>query len=106
VYVSAIVVLASALQSGVTPMRAAKLCELLGASRQTLERWRTWWLDAFVESDFWRAARAHFSSPVVDPLPLALLERFFGDAQARLLALLRFIQPLSTSAGYVPDGRD
>jgi hypothetical protein len=106
VYLSAVVVLASALQGGITPVRAARLRELLGASRQTLERWRVWWMEAFVESDFWSAARAHFSPPVDGGLPSAMLERFLGDAQDRLLALLRFMQALSTSAGYVPDRRD
>jgi hypothetical protein len=30
----------------------------LGVSRQTLERWRAWWRETFVEGGFWKAAKA------------------------------------------------
>lgn len=107
VYLGGVVVLASALQCGITPVRARKLRELFGASLETLERWRLWWMDAFVESDFWREARGDFSTPVEEAeLPASLLERFLGSAGQRLLALLRFLAPLTTPAGYVPDRRD
>jgi hypothetical protein len=65
VYVGAVVVLASAMQQGATPVRASRLRELLGVSPRTLARWRAWWRTAFVESAFWKAARA-FLSPTVD----------------------------------------
>lgn len=78
----------------------------LGVSGQTLERWRTWWREAFVESSFWKAAKADFSPPVTETgAPGSLLERFGGDEDERLAALLRFLSPLSTSAAYVPDRR-
>jgi hypothetical protein len=35
------------MQHGVSAFRAKRLKELFGASRQTLERWRTWWLETF-----------------------------------------------------------
>ncbi len=63
-------------------------------------------MDAFLESKFWQEARAHFSPPVDDGLPAALLKRFLGAAEQKLLALLRLLQPLTTPAGYVPDRRD
>ncbi len=106
VYLGAVVVLATAMQQGVTPVRAKRLRELLGVSYQTLARWRTWWLSAFVESIFWRAARAAFSPPADEgSFPLSLLARFGGDEETRLVALLRFIRELSTPEGYVPDQR-
>jgi hypothetical protein len=37
--------------------------------------------------------------------PGSLLERFTGAAHERLAALLRFLAPLSTPGGYVPDRR-
>lgn len=105
-YLGAVIVLATALQQGVTPWRASQLRELLGVSRQTLARWRTWWTAAFTESAFWKAAKAAFS-PAVDEtaVPSSLLACFAGDEPARLAGLLRWLAPLSTPAAYVPDRR-
>jgi hypothetical protein len=104
VYLGAVVVLASAMQQGATPVRARRLREVLGVSLRTLARWSAWWKAAFVESAFWRAARAFLSPTVDEPgLPLSLLERFGPAEEARLAALLRFVRPLSTPSGYVAD---
>lgn len=105
VYLGAVVVLACAMQQGATPVRASRLRELLGVSLRTLARWRAWWRAAFVESAFWKAARAFLSPTVKESLPLSLLERFGPDEEERLAALLRFVKPLSTPAGYVADRR-
>jgi hypothetical protein len=106
IYLGALVVLSTAMQQGTTPWRARRLRALLGVSRQTLARWQVWWQEVFVESDFWKVAKAAFS-PAVDAqgAPASLLERFEGDESERLVALLRFIGPLSTPAGYLPDQR-
>src|SRR4051812_29709556 len=63
VYLGAIVVLATAMQQGITATRAGRLREVLGVSLKTLARWREWWRTAFVESVFWKAAKAAFSPP-------------------------------------------
>jgi hypothetical protein len=106
VYLGAVVVLATAMQQGTTRWRAGQLRELLGVSLQTLARWRAWWAEAFTESAFWKAARAAFSPPVaVTAVPSSLLERFAGAAHEQLAALLRFLAPLSTPEGDVPDRR-
>jgi hypothetical protein len=106
VYLGAVVVLATAMQQGATPMRAKRLRELLGVSYQTLARWREWWKSASVENSFWKVAKAAFSPPADESgFPLSLLERFGLDEEARLIALLRFIKELSTPDGYVPDRR-
>lgn len=106
VYLGIIVVLATAMQQGPAPWRMRRLREELGVRRQTLERWRTWWREAFVESGFWKAAKAAFSPPVAETgAPRSLLERFGGDEVERLAALVRFLAPLSTPAEYVPDRR-
>jgi hypothetical protein len=104
IYLGVIVVLATAMQQGLAPWRLRRLRDELGVSRQTLERWRTWWQEAFVESAFWKAAKAALSSPVGE-MPRSLLERFAGDDAERLAGLLRFVSPMSTSADYVPDRR-
>lgn len=108
VYLGAVVVLASAMQQGVTPMRAQRVHELIGASMETLVRWREWWREAFVRSDFWKMAKARFSPPADENgFSLSLLERFGNNEQEqeRLVLLLRFLKPLSTSTGYVADQR-
>jgi hypothetical protein len=106
IYLGAVVVLATAMQQGTTQWRASRLRELLGVSLQTLARWRTWWAETFSESAFWKTARAAFQSPVPESMaPGSLLERFAGAAHEQLAALLRFLAPLSTPEGYVPDRR-
>jgi hypothetical protein len=68
-----------------------------------VERWRTWWRETFAESAFWRAARAAFMPPVAAGLlPASLLERFAGDDEARLVALLRLLGPITGGAGLAP----
>lgn len=106
IYLGVIVVLATALQQGIAPWRLARLRDELGMSRQTLERWRSWWRESFIESPFWKAAKASFSPPIADlGAPRSLLERFDGDELERLVALMRFLTPLSTPVNYIPDRR-
>lgn len=101
VYLGGVVVLATAMRQGISGFRARQLKELFGVSRRTLERWRAWWLETFPSSRFWQSLRARFM-PAVDEvtLPLALLDRFAEHeehAHARLVALLRLVQPISTA---------
>ncbi len=106
VYLGAIVVLATAMQQGVTPWRQSRLRRELGVSRQTLVRWRTWWTESFAGSDFWKVAKAAFAPPVDEAaVPFALIMRFAGDAVAQLGAVMNFLSPLASPAGYVPDRR-
>jgi hypothetical protein len=98
VYVAAVVLLVSAMRAGITGKRVAQLSGLVAVPLRTLERWRRWWLEAFVDTGFWWAARGRFVPPV-DPttLPASLLPRFSGeDLPARLIQALRFIAALST----------
>jgi len=96
VYLAAVVVLASALRSGLTGSRAAQLTECLRVPRRTIERWRTWWLRDFVKTSFWRNARAQFMPPLLNAaLPASLVERFERpDLSLRVVAVLRFLTPL------------
>ena len=43
VFLGAMVVLISAMQSGLNPARMKRLKELVGVSRRTVARWRDWW---------------------------------------------------------------
>jgi hypothetical protein len=96
VYLAAMVVLIAIMREGATAARMLQLSALVGVNRRTVERWRTWWRDSFTATPFWHVARAAFMPPV-DPgrLPAALIERFAGDAADRLVALLRFIAPIT-----------
>jgi hypothetical protein len=73
---------------GTTRWRASQLRALLGVSAQTLARWRTWWAEAFTESAFWKAAQGGLATPIIEPVPHALLERFAGDEVERLTSAM------------------
>lgn len=86
---------------GLSEERVAALRELVGVSRRTLLRWRTWWLEVFPGSGFWQGARGRFGSPVdASSLPASLLERFGqpGDSGCAL-GTLKFLAPLTGGSG-------
>ena len=95
VFVGAVVVLISAMRHGATPKRMAQLRELVGVSRRTVERWREWWLNGFVRSPFWKAARGLLRAPIDEKqLPLSLLISFSGESEKeKLIGLLRILLP-------------
>ncbi len=100
VYLGVVVVLASALEGGLTRRRVATLGERLGVTERTLRRWRAWWREVFPQTAFWRTARAGFV-PAVDgsALPASLVARFLGrEAIERIARVLRFLAPLSGGA--------
>jgi hypothetical protein len=99
VYLGVVVLLATVLRHGPTPMRVARLRDHLGVSRDTLARWHRWWRDAFVHTAFWKAARARFA-PSIDEaaLPGSLLARFSGEGHTPIQMLLRFLGPLTTTS--------
>jgi hypothetical protein len=100
VYLGAMVVLATAMQQGLSPPRLLHLQELLGVSRRTLKRWRIFWAELFGKSPFWQSARGRLARPIEgDRLPLGLLEVMgWKEVMQRvaLLRLLRFITPITT----------
>jgi hypothetical protein len=101
VYLGVVVVLVSIMAHGLTGARLTQLRATLGGSLsvRTLRRWRTWWRDAFLASQFWHEARGRFAQPVQrGRLPAALLQRFAGPTLAgRVQRLLAFLAPLSLS---------
>ena len=96
-----VVVLVSAMVHGLKPNRVEALREKLGIDRRTLERWRQWWVVIFVDSSFWKEARARFMPPLDhNTLPLPLCEAFEIERRDRLLDLLKFLSPLTTPAAW------
>ncbi len=99
VYLATVVTLISAMQLGVTATRVRRLSAALGIDRRTLARWRAWWMSTFTATRFWQVASAAFMPPVdCCRLPASLLERFAGDAEERLIALLRLLAPVTGGA--------
>jgi hypothetical protein len=101
VYAGLIVVLVSAMIHGLNPERVQCLREVLGIDRRTLERWRQWWLDNFVESSFWREVRTWSNPPLCQKtLPLSLCVSFDVERRDRLLDLLLFLAPITTPTAW------
>jgi hypothetical protein len=101
VYAGLVVVLVSAMLHGLKPERVELLREALDIDRRTLERWRQWWLVTFVDSSFWREARARFLPPLcLKTMPLSLCKSFEIERRDRLLGLLQFLSPITTPATW------
>jgi hypothetical protein len=81
-------------------------------ARRTLARWEAWWRGRFVETAFFRAARARFMPPLCEArLPGSLIERFAGaggdaGADGALFAALVFVSPITTSSAASSFSRD
>ena len=104
VYGGVVAVLFPAMVHGLKPQRVAQIRDALGLEIdcRTLERWRQWWLGLFVQSTFWKEARARFMPPLCQKtLPLSLCLSFAVDERRdRLLDLLKFLSPLTTPAAW------
>jgi hypothetical protein len=84
------VVLVSMMQHGVTEGRLERLNESIHVGRRTVAA------PVAMVAEFWRNARASFSPPVEQGRLLAtLFERFHSEAVERLIALLRYISPIT-----------
>ena len=101
VFLGAMVVLITAMQSGLTPARARQLDGLVGVSRRTVVRWRDWWCSVFTKSPFWHAHGALVPPVTTAELPGSLLTRFAGAIEQQLLSLLRFLVPITTGVGLM-----
>jgi hypothetical protein len=99
VYRGVVVLLVSAMRHGLKDEQVGALRESLGIDRRTMERWRSWWLKAFVQSPFWKVARARFMPLICEAtLPWSLCQAFGLDDRDRLLDLLKFLSPITTAS--------
>lgn len=100
IFIAAVVVLVAIVREGITDGRLERLEQVVRVDRRTVERWRRWWRQTFTQSPFWQASGAAFMPPLdPDRLPAALMERFTGDVASRLVALLRFLGPITGGVG-------
>ena len=102
VYVSVVVVLISAMREGITERRAAGLRAHVDIGVRTLRRWRSWWLETFPHTPFWKAASGRVLPPVdLKDIPASLLKRFTGSSPGdRLIRLLQFLGPLTAGSRW------
>jgi hypothetical protein len=101
VYAGLVVVLISMMIHGLKPGRVRRIRKALQIDSRTLKRWRQWWLDSFVRSSFWKAARARFIPPLCErTLPLSLWLSFELEERQRLLAALQFLGPITTPTAW------
>lgn len=98
VYWGAMVVLATALCSGLNLRRGQWLSEQLGVPVLTILRWRQWWLAGFTITAVWCDLRGRLLPPVAaSELPGELLHRAIADDERGVMAMImRWLAPLST----------
>ncbi len=106
VYLSIIVVVRSAVQSGLEQRHVEQLRNHIGGEakiggsicRQTLGRWRSWWREQLPTSRFWQSAKACLVPPVDEgKLPESLLGRFIMTHKVidAWVEVLRCLEPVS-----------
>jgi len=105
VYAGFVVVLLSTMLHGLNAERVRRIRQLLNTDdrldRRTLERWRQWWLNTFVRCSFWKEACARFMPSVCEKtLPNSLCTRFKIEQRDRLVALLKFLAPITTPIAW------
>ena len=100
VYAGVVVVLVSAMMHGVKPKRVERLRHELGIDRRTLERWRVWWVETFVQSGFWKVSKARFMPGLAEEnMPLSLVMNFGAKRRDGMLKLLAFLSPITVPGG-------
>jgi hypothetical protein len=103
VYWGAVVLLATALCSGLSLRRGRQLMQQLSVPVLTLVRWRHWWLREFTRTAVWQELRGKLLPPLAaTELPAGLLQRVVAvDVPTAMAMILRWLAPLST----VTEGR-
>ncbi len=102
VFFGVVVLLVPVLRDGPTPKRLGRLCAEFAVSLRTLRRWIRWWRETFAASRFWLASQGLFARPVASQaLPSSLLPAFegLGKVRPQVLAMLRFLTPITTGKG-------
>jgi hypothetical protein len=104
VFCAAAVVLVTLLRHGPTPERLSRIRQLTGVSARTVARWRIWWQSAVPRTWWWSTARGFLRRPVAEhSMPTSLLHAFTtGNEKAELIALLRFVSPLTSASVLHP----
>jgi hypothetical protein len=102
VYLTAIVILISAMRQGPSPRRVRELSARFGADESTIARWQTFWREHFPQTPFWKVARASFLAVgEIVSLPYSLVDAFLRHHPPRegWILLLRFLSPITVPGG-------
>ena len=102
VYLTAIVILISAMRQGPSPRRVRELSTRFGVDESTITRWQTFWREQFPQTPFWKVARASFLTVgEIVSLPYSLVDAFLGRYPPRegWILLLRFLSPITVPGG-------
>ena len=102
VYLTAIVILISAMRQGPSPRRVRELSARFGADESTITRWQTFWREHFPQTPFWKIARASFLTVGESvSLPYSLVDAFLRRHPPRegWILLLRFLSPITVPGG-------
>lgn len=101
VYLGAVVILASVV--ALLAATAAAAHRATGVPPQTVRRWSRWWRGELPETAVFVSLSARLVPAIArSRLPVSLLERLPGPAEARFVRLLALLAPLTTAS--TPDG--
>ena len=99
-YPAPVFMLICLLSLGINERRLLQIKRHIGltVSESTWKRWRRWWRESFVATDFWRKEKGLAVSILAETLsfPQALLTLFSGPFDKKLCLLLRFLSPLTS----------
>ena len=102
VYLTAIVILISAMRQGPSRRRVRELSARFGANESTITRWQTFWREHFPQTPFWKVARSSFLAVgEIGSLPYSLVDAFLRRHPPRegWILLLRFLSPITIPRG-------
>lgn len=99
VFVGFVVVLVSAMRHGPNSHRLQRLQQELVIDRRTVNRWRQWWAEIFVQGPFWKGARGRFAYQLAEGrMPLSLVKAFDAWQADGLVNLMKFLSPITTDS--------
>jgi hypothetical protein len=93
-----LLILVSALMLGINERRLAQVKRHFGiaVSESTWKRWRRWWRESFMATQFWQQAKGLAPTAIeTRSFPRALLSVFPGVLEEKMRLLLRFLSPLT-----------
>jgi len=97
-YPAPLFILISALMVSINESRLKQIKRHFGitVSESTWKRWRQWWRDTFVETAFWKQARALiFKAQRRMTVTRRMLTAFNGTIDNKMILLLKFISPIT-----------
>ncbi len=98
-YPAPVFMLICLLSLGINERRLSQMKRYFGLTinESTWKRWRRWWRESFIATDFWRKEKGLVASSLEETIsfPRALLKLFSGTFDKKMELLLRFLLPLS-----------